>query len=249
MIVFNLFQKLILFPAYYFFHHNIFFGFFHKYFIRFFFYKKIKIELNVKDIPLSHYSSFLFKTYEYNDRKLIENNLNSNNKCVIIGGGLGFIPALSYLKTNNKILVFEINKKIIKNLQKNLLINKCKYDFYNFNLKLEKPKSKYETFYLDKNFLATSMYIKTKKMVKVSNIHYTKIKQFNNYNTLIIDGEGIEQYFIENIKKLKNIKYLFFELHHNIFNKNQINAMFNILKQFKFKRIDKCFNSFYYKRN
>ena len=34
----------------------------------------------------------------------------------------------------NKILVFEINKNIIKNLKKNLIINKCKFKIYQKNL-------------------------------------------------------------------------------------------------------------------
>ena len=62
----------------------------------------------------------------------IEGNYNSKNKCIIIGGGIGFIPTLAFHKSKNKILVFEINKIIIKNLRKNLIQNKSLYnDLYN----------------------------------------------------------------------------------------------------------------------
>ena len=71
--------------------------------------------------------SFFFKTYEYNDKVLIEKYINHKNKCIIIGGGIGFIPTLSYQKSLNKILVFEINEKIIKNLKNNLTQNNCDF--------------------------------------------------------------------------------------------------------------------------
>ena len=72
MKVFNTLTKVVIFPIYYVIHKNIVFGFFHKNFIKKFYYKNIIINLNIKNIPLSNYSSFLFKTYEYNDRILVE---------------------------------------------------------------------------------------------------------------------------------------------------------------------------------
>ena len=110
--VFNTLTKIILTPIYYIIHHNYLFGFIHKFFVKNFYYKNMKFELKINDIPLQNYSSFLFKTYEYNDRKLIERNITSKNKSIILGGGLGFIPTLTYKNSENKILVFEINKKI-----------------------------------------------------------------------------------------------------------------------------------------
>ena len=124
MVVFTNLTKVFLFPIYYLIHHNIIFGYLQKFVIKMFYYKKFKFKLRNLDIPLSHYSSFLFNTYEYNDRKLVENHLSEKNKCIVIGGGLGFIPVLVYHKTKNKIIVSEINKKIIPNLKNNLSINK-----------------------------------------------------------------------------------------------------------------------------
>ena len=90
--VFNTFTKIILTPIYYIIHHNYLFGFIHKFFIKNFYYNNLTFELKVKDIPLQNYASFLFKTYEYNDRKLIENHISKKNRAIILGGGLGFIP-------------------------------------------------------------------------------------------------------------------------------------------------------------
>ena len=109
-------HKLILLPVYYVIHHNVFFGYLHKIFFKIFKYQNFKFNLKILNLPLSHRSSFLFKTYEYNDRKICEENLSNRNKCIIIGGGIGFIPTITYHKTKNTVLIFEINKQIIKNL-------------------------------------------------------------------------------------------------------------------------------------
>ena len=230
MKAFNNLTKIAFFPAYYLLHKNFILGIFHKYFIKKFFYKNFVFNLSVKDIPLSSYSSFLLKTYEYNDRKLVEKYINFENKCIIIGGGLGFIPTLAYHNSRNKVLVFEINKSIIKNLDRNLHRNKCNYSLYNNNLVLEKnlKDSKYFT---GNNFLSTSQYFKKGKLKKVNNIHTSRIKNFNKFNTLIIDGEGVEEYFINKLNKLKNIEYIIFELHNNLFSGKKIQSLFLNLKK------------------
>ena len=75
-----------------------------------------------------------------------------------------------------------------------------------------------------------------------------EIKTFKKYNSLIIDGEGIEEYFIQNLNQLKNIQYIIFELHFNFFSKNKIETMFKNLELNKFVFQDKCFNSYYFKK-
>jgi FkbM family methyltransferase len=247
MQVFPAFTKIILFPAYYLLHKNIFFGFIQKYLIKKFYYKNFELEINIRSLPISNYSSFFFKTYEYNDRILIEKNINKINKCIIIGAGIGFIPCIAYYKSKNKILVFEIDKNIKKNLLINLKKNKCTYDFYEKNLTFEKNK-KSEFFYFDNNFLNNSKYRNKGEKIKISNISIKKIKDFHQYNTLIIDAEGIEEYFIKNLKNLNNIKYLFFELHYDLFDKREILNIKKNLFKYRFKLIDRCFNSFYYKK-
>ena len=46
---------------------------------------------NLKDfeIPISNHSSFIFNTYELNDRIILERNLSRKHKCIVIGGGIG----------------------------------------------------------------------------------------------------------------------------------------------------------------
>ena len=248
MKVFKLSTKIFFFPIYYLIHNNFIFGLFHKIFIKKFFYKNVKINLNIKDIPIQNYSSFLFRTYEYNDRKLVEKHIDQKNKCIIVGGGLGFIAALAFQKSDNAILIFEINKNIIENLTVNLKQNNIKYNLYQKNLILDISHDQRKFYYADKYFLNNSMYLKSSKEIVLENINKNQIQNFDSFNTMIIDGEGIEEYFIKNISLLKNIKYIILELHHNIFSNEEVSEFFNILKKNSFIQIDKCFNSYYFRK-
>ena len=247
MRVHNKLTKLLIFPAYYLLHKNFIFGLFQKYIIKNFYYKKFKFFLKVKNIPTSVYSSFLFNTYEYNDRKIVERYICKDNKCIIVGGGLGFIPTIVYHKSKNKILVFEINKSIIQNLKKNLKINNCDFTLYDKNLTISGSK-KISSYFKCDDFLLTSQYLKSEKKFNVKNISKNKIKNFEKFNTLIIDGEGVEEYFIKNLEYLKNIKHIIFELHYNVFNKQEISQIFKNLEKSNFVQIDKCFNSFIFSK-
>ena len=245
---FPILNKIFLFPIYYLIHSNKFFGYIQKYYLKKFYYQNIIINLNIDNIPLANYSSFLFKTYEYNDRRLVEKYIDSSNNCIIIGGGLGFIAVLAYKKSKRKILVFEINKKLIKNLNDNLIKNNCEFQIYEKNLILGKKTKNNEEFYFNEDFLCSSKYLNKGKKKVIENISSDEIKTFEKYNSLIIDGEGIEEYFIQNLNQLKNIQYIIFELHFNIFSKNKIETMFKNLELNKFVFQDKCFNSYYFKK-
>ena len=131
-------------------------------------------------------------------------------------------------------------------MKKNLISNKVKYKIYNNNLVYKKTKDKF--FYFTNDFLSTSSRTKTNKKILIKNLEDKKIKKFNLFNTLILDIEGDEEYYILNIKKFKNIKYLFFELHHNIISKEKIIQIMKILQLNNFMLQDKCFNSYYFKR-
>jgi len=248
MKVFKLSTKIFFFPIYYLIHNNFIFGLFHKLIINKFSYKKIKINLNIKNIPIQNYSSFLFRTYEYNDRKIVEKHIDQNNKCIIVGGGLGFITTLAFQKSKKGILVFEINKNIVENLETNLEQNGVKYNLYQKNLILDKLHDQKKFYYADKYFLNNSMYLKSNKKIILENIIKDQIPNFESFNTIIIDGEGVEEYFIKNISSLKNIKHIIFELHHNIFSNVEVTEFFNILKKNSFIQINKCFNSYYFKK-
>lgn len=244
--------RILLSIIYYIIHKNFFFGFIYKFFFDSFYYKNLVFNLKYFRLPISNYSSFFFNTYEYNDRRLIEKYINKKNNCIIIGGGIGFIAALCFFKSKKKILVFEIDKSICDNLSKNLQKNSCKFKLYNKNLLIENNSLKkiqnYNYFFFHNDFLSNSLYRKSNKRLKVKNISYSKIFNFNKFNTLVIDAEGMEKYYINNIELLNNINFLFFELHYDLLNFEEIKNINNKLFKNKFVLVDKCFNSFFYKR-
>lgn len=239
--------KLIAFPVYYLIHNNIFFGLIQKYIFKVFKYKNFQFDIQNIKLPIGYYSSFFWKTYELNDRVVLEKNLTTKNRCIIIGGGIGFIGVLSYHLTKNKIYIFEINKDIANSLKKNLNKNKTKFKIFFNNLTLSENFK--NNFYFDSaNFLTNSLYRKTKKKVVFKNLFFKKITNFESFNTLIIDGEGIEDHYISNIQKLKNIKYLIFEFHNDILDASKKKRLFNKLKKNKFIMKDEFINSFYFEK-
>ena len=237
--------KIIISPIYYLIHKNLFFGLLHKKFFKYFYYENYKFSLNNLNLPIEHYSSFLWKTYELNDRILIERNLNNRNHCIIIGGGLGFIGTIAYHKTKSKILCFEINRKIINILKINFKNNNVKNELYNKNLSFTK-KNENKYYYSSDNFLENSIYRSTKNKIRLNNIYKGKVINFDKFNTLIIDGEGIEDYYIKNLNLADNIKYIYFEFHHDILDNDHQKMLFKILKKNKFYLKDKFINSFYF---
>ncbi len=253
MKVFSLPTRVTIALIYYFIHKNFIFGCIYKFLFDNFRYKTLVFNIKSIRLPISNYSSFFFKTYEYNDRVLIEKYINKKNSCIIIGGGIGFIAALCFLKSKRRILVFEIDKSICVILLKNLKQNFCNFTLYNKNLliknKSAQTRKKKKYFYYHNDFLSNSFYRKSVKKVKVENIISTKVSKFNRFNTLVIDAEGIEKYYIKNIKFLPNIKFLFFELHYDILNLQEIEKIKNLLVDNNFFLVEKHFNSFFYKKN
>ena len=59
--VFNTLTKIILTPIYYIIHHNYLFGFIHKFFVKNFYYKNMKFELKINDIPFKIIQVFYSK--------------------------------------------------------------------------------------------------------------------------------------------------------------------------------------------
>jgi len=246
-VVFKSRYYFLVLAIYYLVHRNIFIGWLYKNFFDHFFYKRFKFRLIKSFIPTSNYSSFFFKTYEINDRVIIERNISENNKAIIIGGGIGFIATLTYKISKKKILVFEINSKLIQNLKINLKLNRCKFLLYNKKLVFKKEKKK--KYFLNNNFLDTSSKLSnTKNYLVPDTIKIKNIKNYKSFNTLVIDAEGDELEYIKNISLVKNIKYIFFELHYNLLNNHQISKIFSSLKKNQFELKDKYFNSFYFEK-
>ena len=253
----NVLKKIFFYLPFLFLHKNIFFGFIFKNIIKVFHYtfKNKKFSFFIPDnLDYSFYSSFFSKTYEINDATLIKKNLRFESKPIVIGGGLGFIPAIAYAIVKRKIPVFEIDPKIIPFLKKNLKINNINSRIYNsFFYFYKKPRNKF--FIESANFISTSIYSKNEincNYIKLNNfLSYKKLLKIEKcvYDTLIIDAEGYEYDLISDLYKNSFIKHIFFELHTSIIGKKRTIELFRSLKKNKFNLIDKFFNSYYYSRN
>ena len=243
-------SKKIVKPLYYIIHYNFFFGLLQKYFFKNFKFRKFTFNINYQRISIPYASSFLFKTYEYNDRILIEKHISKKNKCIVIGGGIGFIPCLSYHKSKNKLIISEIDESITPLLNSNLKNNKCDFLLIEGNLIIYKEND-YENFYISKNFIANSRFNLNSfvEKKKVKNYLLKDLKDFSDFNTLIIDGEGIEEHFLTNLNLISHIKYLIFELHEELLDNIKIKKIFSNLSKNKFILKDNCFNSFYFRKN
>jgi len=128
-----------------------------------------------------------------------------------------------------------------------LKINRCKFFLYNKKLVFKKEEKK--KYFFNNNFLETSYKLtNTKNYLVPNNINIKNIKKFKGFNTLVIDAEGDELEYIKNISLVKNMKYIFFELHYNLLTNSQILKIFSTLKKNQFKLKDKYFNSFYFEK-
>ena len=143
---------------------------------------------------MSYYSSFFFKTYEINDRIILEKFLTKKNKCIIIGAGIGFTSVISYKITRNKVLCFEIDKKLKNILIKNFLLNSVDYKLIIKNLTFKRNNKK-RYFTSGNNFLENNIFQKN-KINEIKNIFYKNVP-IKNFNTLIIDAEGYEEWVVE----------------------------------------------------
>ena len=243
----NFFQnKYIFFILYYLIHVNIFFAFIQKTFCKYFRYKKLLFCTDNLNIPFSHYSSFLFKTYEINDRVVMEKFITKKNKCIIVGTGIGFTAVLAYHLSKNKVLSLEIDERLKSIIEKNFLLNKIKYELIFKNISFNKKKLK-SYFKLKDNFLENNKNDKYGKKIIVDNIYYKDLT-LSEYNTMIIDAEGYEFEILTKVKKLKSIKNIFFELHPKILSGYQQKKLFRSLFEGGYVKQLDFLNTFFYKK-
>ena len=73
--VFNRLTKVLILPLYYLLHHNFIIGIIQKFLLQ-----RFHFFFEYKEHSIAKLFRFFFKTYEYNDRKLIEQNITKKNK-------------------------------------------------------------------------------------------------------------------------------------------------------------------------
>ena len=96
--------------------------------------------------------------------------------------------------------------------------------------------------FINDNTLLNQPFVKDPSTSLLKIIKDNEIISFTRYE----DGEGIEKHYIENIKILKKVKFIFFEFHNDIFTNIQKSKIFRKLKQEGFFLKDKFINSYYF---
>lgn len=234
---------------YYLLHRNPFFGFIFKKFIKKFNYRFNKTLLTF-EVPFEHLSlswlpGFLFKTYEMNDVSLIKKHLLKNEKVLNIGGGIGFIATLIYKITEEKVTIVEVDERILNFLKNNLRRNQVKYEI------IEKPLalSNEISFSINnkKNYISNTTFpIKSLDSQK-ANTKVVDSSFFNNFDVLVIDAEGYEEYLLSNLSVI-NFDKIIIEFHPNNYLKLTSKDIENLLKKENYKEVDSFFQSKVFKK-
>lgn len=213
-----------------------------------------------------NYKGFKFLTDEQMGRRLDEgwyeaeeiSLLNlipgiENSSILELGGCLGVVSVITNSKLKNKQnhVVVEANPKLIPYLENNKRINDCEFNILNAMISTTSDG----VFYSYDKFVAGSAHRtdnkeknKTKHTVDVMVYEDVEDKYNLNFDVLIIDIEGGELDFLNEIRDIKGINHVLVELH-----EQQMFKGFNIqclqaLSNLGLKRIAHRNSSFLYGR-
>lgn len=157
---------------------------------------------------------FATNIYEKEERKYLQQFLQSQARVLELGGCLGIISCLtnSLLRDKKKHVVLEANINLITHINKNRQKNNCSFQVENCII----SKKEDNDFYISDIIVVSSNKKKTnnKTTVKGVTIEYLEKKYDIQFDTLIMDIEGGEfEVLTENKKALSKFKKLFIEFH------------------------------------
>ena len=170
-----------------------------------------------------------------------------------LGGCLGVVSVIanSKLKDKQNHVVFEANPNLIPFLENNKHINNCGFNIENAMV----SSTSDGVFYSYDKLVAGSAHRtdnkeknKTKHNINVMSYEDVVNKYNLDFDVLIIDIEGGELEFLNEIKDVKTIKYVLVELHEQQMFKNFNNQCFQALNNLGLKKIANRNSSFLYGR-
>ncbi len=144
-------------------------------------------------IPTASKSLFLLKGYERAERDLLKAHLDRSHAVIELGGSVGVVACVTnkLLRDPLKHVVVEANPDLISVLTGNRDRNGCEFHVLNRALAYGKDST---TFYVDTNFLASSVQIETNRAVQVPAVTLGGIIEEYGFDTcsLVCDIEGGE---------------------------------------------------------
>lgn len=208
----------------------------------------IKLPVNIK----YGYSVLRFiddGSYENEEASIVQAKLEPEDRVLELGTGMGFISALCAKKIGDQsIHTYEANPRMISVIQKLYKRNRVAPHFENALLS---SNSSDDTFFADKNFLASAQKKSNtkKKQFKVPVLPLNATITSLNPSYLIMDIEGNE-YDIFKIINFQSICKVQFELHPSVLTTEQIDFIFEKLRKENFKQ-DQSFgfkNNYFFER-
>lgn len=188
------------------------------------------IKLNTKHPQISNKlkRKILIEEYENHEIKIIKSTLESDDKIVEIGSGIGFISAFCGKEVGQlNVTAIEANPSLIEIAKETFEENNMSIEILNFAIGEENGVT---PFYIEDDFWSSSS-IKRSDRAKKIEIPTKKIDDVLEEitaNYLIIDIEGYEKILID--KKIPNkIKKICIELHPHIIGKEETSKVIRSL--------------------
>jgi len=170
-------------------------------------------------------ASIYFRAYEGAEVRFIRKYLPTHNDVIELGASLGIVSAhiIEKLENNARLFCVEANPMLIKDLERNLKLNKkenSNYVIINQVLDYSLPYGSIVNFYANSEILVSSKTsnLDEKKSSKKFTIKNTQLSEIINqykiakYN-LVCDIEGAEIELLINDRTLIYCEYMIIELH------------------------------------
>jgi FkbM family methyltransferase len=200
------------------------------------------------DIPTDLFSfnvieEFVSGNYELQERKLITKYVNSSDRVLELGGGVGAVSCMlnKKLADQSKHLVIEANPDLIPILEHNGINNNCRFK----TLNCIPIKSSNGKFYLNRNAWAGSNVRKSKKYIDVPVESWEEIEKEIELKptAVVMDIEGGEVEFIkENEDLISNLRLIIVEFHPFTLGFKKVKSCQAILGRFGLTRVDRIGN-------
>lgn len=188
------------------------------------------VKLNVSDNLISDKIKGIVYDYRY-ERKEIEiltKVLDQEDKVLDIGAGMGFISIFcAKVLGDNKVCSIEANPRMLPLIEKNCEINNVSLLVHNVILSNENITS---DFYIEKDFYSSSELKRSSDAIKIS---VDKVdasgKDFADYNFVILDVEGGEFDFFNDVALTPKVNKLMVELHPHVIGHEKVNHVIRMI--------------------
>lgn len=182
------------------------------------------------DVPASVRRMLFRKTYEDQERDIINQVLHPKSKVLEIGTGIGLISILSRkLAHKGSVISFEANPRMEALIRKNYALNELEA---NLVMNAVTADGEDVSFYIDDEILSSSAIDREKGHTKITvkSSKFSSLLEKHSPETIIMDVEGAEVSLLD-CKQLISVKNMIIEVHPHIVGEDTINTMLDKLNK------------------